>query len=183
MGDRLSRFENVALILIPPACREEVLGDLHERNTTELQYVFDALLTVPQVIVSRIRRTWELYLFTLYAAILYLCFFTTTWRDSPWFLKDGTGFLGLVVPCAAGILAAGLNAAYAPPGREAAMSWCGPSFAIAAVFASQAILWVLGSDLVLPLISIFGGSAFALVWMFIVRLCFPRPSSTRRGRI
>ena len=71
MGDRLSRLERTASIVIPPACREEVLGDLHERNTTSLQYVLDAVRTVPLVIASRIRRTWDGKLFAMYAVSLY----------------------------------------------------------------------------------------------------------------
>ena len=42
---------------MPPACREEVLGDFCERYRSPAQYAFDAVFTVPLVISSRIRRT------------------------------------------------------------------------------------------------------------------------------
>jgi len=47
----------VIRLLIPPACREHVLGDLWERYTSPRQYVVDALRTLPFVIWSQIRRT------------------------------------------------------------------------------------------------------------------------------
>jgi hypothetical protein len=50
-------IESVVRFLTPPACREHVLGDLWERYRSRGQYSIDALLTLPFVIVSRIRRT------------------------------------------------------------------------------------------------------------------------------
>jgi hypothetical protein len=43
--------------LIPPACREHVLGDFSERYTSPRQYAADALRTLPFVIAGQIRRT------------------------------------------------------------------------------------------------------------------------------
>ena len=48
--------EKIVGLLIPPASREEVLGDLFERYTSSGQYILEALLVVPMVIASRIRR-------------------------------------------------------------------------------------------------------------------------------
>ena len=70
MGDRLSKIESVVGILIPPACREEVLGDLYERNPTALGFVFDTILTVPAVIVSQIRRTSDARLLAVNVVVL-----------------------------------------------------------------------------------------------------------------
>jgi hypothetical protein len=50
-------IEGVVRLLTPPACREHVLGDLWERYRSPGQYLKDATLTLPFVIVSRIRRT------------------------------------------------------------------------------------------------------------------------------
>ena len=41
----------------PPACREEVLGDLYERYQSPTQYLSDALQTVPLVLASQVLRT------------------------------------------------------------------------------------------------------------------------------
>ena len=46
-------------LLIPPACREEVLGDLYQRYVGLPQYIFDAMRAVPLVILSRVRRTTD----------------------------------------------------------------------------------------------------------------------------
>lgn len=46
--------------LLPPACREEVLGDMRERNQSSVQYLVEATCTVPSVIYSRIRRCPEI---------------------------------------------------------------------------------------------------------------------------
>ncbi len=42
---------------LPPACREEVLGDLHERYQSSTHYLFDAFQTVPLVLASQVLRT------------------------------------------------------------------------------------------------------------------------------
>ena len=52
-------IEKIVGIFIPPACREEVLGDLRERNDGVQLFIYDALRTIPLVIVSRIRRTTD----------------------------------------------------------------------------------------------------------------------------
>lgn len=42
---------------LPPACREEVLGDLHERYQSSTQYLLDAFHTIPLVLASQVLRT------------------------------------------------------------------------------------------------------------------------------
>jgi hypothetical protein len=65
-------IETVARLLIPPAAREHVLGDLSERYSSLAQYVIDAMRTIPFVVTSQIRRTsyfpiWPLVSFLLMA--------------------------------------------------------------------------------------------------------------------
>jgi hypothetical protein len=43
--------------LIPPACREAVIGDLWERYTSPSAFVFEAVRALPFLVFSRIRRT------------------------------------------------------------------------------------------------------------------------------
>ncbi|HYP08719.1 MAG TPA: hypothetical protein VER03_20970 [Bryobacteraceae bacterium] len=58
-------LEAAVSFLLPPSCRETVLGDLQERfaehapSTRWLAYVADAVTTVPQVVQSRTRRTFN----------------------------------------------------------------------------------------------------------------------------
>jgi hypothetical protein len=71
--------EAVTAMLIPPACREEVLGDLHERYRSPLQYGFDVLRTVPLVILSRVRRSADPQALLLQAVAVYLSFLGAAW--------------------------------------------------------------------------------------------------------
>ncbi|HEV3039193.1 MAG TPA: serine hydrolase [Candidatus Angelobacter sp.] len=48
--------ETIVAVFVPPTCREEVLGDLHERYRSPGQYALDAMRTVPLVIYSRTIR-------------------------------------------------------------------------------------------------------------------------------
>src|SRR5579863_743508 len=106
MGDRLSKIEFVASVLIPPACREEVLGDLHERNPSPARYLIDAFRTVPLVILSRIRRTFDARLFAMYAAVVYLQFFAEGWFRARSLLPDA-------IPTVAALIVLALEEAYA----------------------------------------------------------------------
>jgi hypothetical protein len=187
MGQRLTNShwpEAIARILIPPACREEVLGDLHERNASCRQYVADAIRTVPLVIWSRIRRTSDGRLLALYAIALYFAFWSAAWYSARPFLQERWGLLLLAVPCAVALMALVLEEAYANPARRSAFWWLrGPMFAIAAAFVSQAALWAAGSSLALPFAIAYRGAASGLVWTLIIRSAFQSLSSSRRGPI
>src|SRR5262245_27951784 len=71
--------EGMVAILVPPACREEVLGDLHERYRSPGQYCCEALCTVPFVILSRIRRTTDPPVLLMQALGLSVCFLGSAW--------------------------------------------------------------------------------------------------------
>ncbi|HMI96754.1 MAG TPA: hypothetical protein VK479_09605, partial [Micropepsaceae bacterium] len=49
-------IDRAVRLLIPPASREAVVGDLWERYASPLQYLFEALRILPYLIVSQIRR-------------------------------------------------------------------------------------------------------------------------------
>lgn len=57
--------ENLVGWLLPPACREEVLGDLCESYENLLQYALGAATVIPRVIVSQIRRNTGAWIFLL----------------------------------------------------------------------------------------------------------------------
>lgn len=185
MGDGLNqrtRLEKLIAPLIPRACREEVLGDLHERNPTGDGYLLDAILILPLVIASRIRRTWEPMSFGLQAAVLYFSFWTAAFLAEPWFL-DSFGLFCLAIPCAAALAALVIEEAYAAPDRAAAERWGLPAaIATVAAFVSQGTLLVFQSPLVLPIVITFRGAAAGLVWMLLIRATLPPRSRSRRGR-
>ena len=48
MPSRPSKIlEGIVSLFIPPACREEVLGDLHERYAGRVQYIFLSMRASP----------------------------------------------------------------------------------------------------------------------------------------
>src|SRR5215468_8543142 len=52
-------IEAIVAKLLPPACRENVLGDLRERCTSTPHYILDALRAVPFVVTSQSRRNFH----------------------------------------------------------------------------------------------------------------------------
>jgi hypothetical protein len=60
--------------LIPPACRESVIGDLWERYTTPGRYLGDALRALPFLVLSRLRRTTNPSMSAVVFLMLYASF-------------------------------------------------------------------------------------------------------------
>jgi hypothetical protein len=83
MNSGLSKTaEAIVAGFVPPASREEVLGDLHERYRSPRQYGVDALCTVPLVILSRIRRTADPQMLLIQAFALYVSFLGAAYLDA-----------------------------------------------------------------------------------------------------
>jgi hypothetical protein len=87
-------IETIVAWLVPPACREEIVGDLHERYRSPLQYVWEVVRAVPLVIASRIRRTADPHVLLIQALALYLSFLVATW------LVNAASFKTTGAPCA-----------------------------------------------------------------------------------
>ena len=120
--------ERAVGLLIPPACREEVLGDLHERYMGPSRYFADALTTVPLVILARIRRTTDASVALMEALVLYLAFVgAAKYRDDT-LLESPWGLARLAIPSAVTLLFLALHDAYAGPGRRSTLN--GPVFAV-----------------------------------------------------
>jgi len=60
-------------VLIPPAVREAVVGDLWERYRSPLQYASEAMKVLPYVVASQIRRSTNLPLLATQAVLLFGC--------------------------------------------------------------------------------------------------------------
>jgi hypothetical protein len=71
-------MQAVVRLLIPPACREHVLGDLCERYRSRRRYAFEALTTIPFVVASRIRRTSSVGLLAIQAICVSVGFWGET---------------------------------------------------------------------------------------------------------
>jgi len=97
-------------LLLPRACREHVLGDLHERYTSPLGYLRDAASVVPAEIIGQIRRATPLYYLPIQALLVYASFFeearlfgdSSSW-DTHWAHADAHRLL-----CATAVVMAGL---------------------------------------------------------------------------
>lgn len=163
--------EFVLAILIPPACREEVLGDLHERYTSLAQYLADALRTAPLVIASRIIRTLDAQLSFMQACVLYLSFLAAArFLDSP-FLYTEDGLVRLAIPAVAALVALTLWDAYAKPGSPP-RPVLSAALALACAFVFQAVLTATHLDSALPRWIMLFGAAMSLVLVSTLRIMF-----------
>ena len=110
--------EAIVAIFIPPACREEVLGDLHERYRSSGQYGVEAVRTIPLVIISRIRRIADPQVLLMQALVLYASFLGAAWLKNRSFLSEQWGFGRLAIPAGMAMLGLILDDTYTNPGRR-----------------------------------------------------------------
>jgi hypothetical protein len=170
--------EALVAILLPPACREEILGDLVERYRSPGQYVWDAAATIPLVIASRIRRTSDPQLVLMHALVLYLAFTGAAWLTDRGLLPAQWGLLRLAIPAPTGILGLLLDDAYAKPGYRSAWQLVrGPAVGIGLILFSQSVFWTGVPDFGLSRSTVFSGCAMSLLLCSAVRLMF-RPEPT-----
>lgn len=92
------RLEAFFAIWIPPACREEVLGDLCEEYTGPLQYFFLAARTTPFVIWGRARRVTEAPVLFMQALLVYACYIGAAFNGDAAFLSGPHSLLRAAVP-------------------------------------------------------------------------------------
>ncbi len=109
------RLEKLAGILIPPACREEVLGDLRERYRNPAQYLGDLIAILPFLFLSRIRRTTDMQLLLTDALLVYGSFLAAAWFKDRAVLADDRGLLHLAIPAAITLAYLLLMNALVPP--------------------------------------------------------------------
>jgi hypothetical protein len=110
--------EKVAGFFIPPACREEVLGDLRERYRGPAQYFFDAVTAIPCVIYSRIRRTTDAVLILVeWMSIYAMLVFATLWLNRATLLEQWS-YLRLAIPPTIILAVTTLVDAYADPRKR-----------------------------------------------------------------
>ena len=131
-------LEAIAAILLPPACREEVLGDLYERYRSLLKYFFEVLHTIPFVIASRIRRTADPGIVLIRAFALYLSFLCAARIWGGDFLFERWALIRLALPCLIALLWLTLDDAWATISPRSAFS--------AARSRVVAVLWALASQ-------------------------------------
>jgi hypothetical protein len=169
-----SRFaERLVWLLLPPVYREPVLGDLRERYVSPAQYFLDAVVVIPCVLVSRIRRTTDPGVLLLEALVLYLSFFTTAWYTRPAsFFTAENGLARLAVPTVVSLLAFVLVDAYANPEKRLPLKPAlQAALAMGFAFLSQASL-VRSPELAVPFQVLLVGGAASLLLISAIRMLF-----------
>jgi len=175
--------EALVRFLLPPASREHVLGDLHERYESPGQYLLDAASVVPCVVISRIRRTTDPAVLLMEAIVLYLSFFAAAWYLAPLsFLNEENGLVRLAIPTALALLSFVLMDAYANPERRwplkpALQAMLGIGFA----FLSEATL-ATNRQWNVPILIMLAGGGMSLLLICAIRMLFAagdhRPTGT-----
>jgi hypothetical protein len=153
--------------LVPPACREHVLGDFAERYTSAPQYAADALRTLPFVIAGQIRRTWD-SLSLLMCVIPAFVFFGGLVSRSD--AVDSVTWLRALAPTIGVATAVILRSAYrGPDGGSSRRAVVDATVAVACVLLSQAALAAIYPLWVLAPPAALGGSIGTFVTVFVLR--------------
>jgi hypothetical protein len=178
-----SKFaEALVAVLIPPACREEVVGDLHERYRSPLRYAGDALSTIPLVVFSRVRRTSDARVVLTQALALYFSFLEAAWITDVALLRESWGLLRLAAPASMTVVGLVLHDAYADPRRPSSWGMVRPPLlGIGLALASQAVLGAGILGLAVPHLTLAFGCAMGLLFSTGVRMLFPPASSHPQG--
>ena len=170
-------IEKLVRVLVPPASREHVLGDLQERYQSPRQYLADALKALPFIIASRLRRTTHPLGLLLVGAFLYWAVFWGN-RQEHW--------VAALVPTLITLVVLAMRDVY----REVAPKWLrvvAVDIAIAAsgVLLSQLIFAATAPGLLLTRDTLLGGFPLGFVILFFVRWQSPsgvhQPPGFSRG--
>lgn len=161
--------EAIARWLVPPACREEVLGDMRERHQRLAPYLLEAAQVIPCVIYSRICRTTDAVVALMEALSMYTAFVIAAWSLDRALLSDQRGFARLAIPTAICLVATILGDAYSNPQKRWPLKpIAAPTLGFAFAFIVQYMLnrWALSA----PVFA--WGSAVSLLLVATLRLIF-----------
>lgn len=161
--------------LIPVACREHVLGDLCERYRSPLQYVTEAVRTIPWVVISRIRRTTSSELVAAQTGALFVAFLSAVDWDvtGTVFLYENKGIVRLALPALCGLVAVTVRDAYTHPDRRSPLQAAlGATHAVGFIILCQWALAAVSPSFVLPLRILVPGAVLGLLILSAVRVSF-----------
>lgn len=155
--------------LVPPACREEVLGDMRERNQNVAQYLIEAACTVPLVIYSRIRRTTDALVALMEVLSTYTAFVVAAWWLDHAMLLNDDSFARLALPPLIFLVTIMLADAYSNPAKRWPLKpLFGPILGFAFTYAVEMIHhWAL------PASVLSWGGAMSVLLLSMLRLTFP----------
>jgi hypothetical protein len=180
----LRQVEKLFRLLLPPASREHVLGDLYEKCNSHRAYVTQAMSVLGPVIVSRIRRTTDCQVFLMEAVSVYMSFSAAAWRlGQHAFLYGQGGFARLSIPAVVTVAALLMCNAYADPSKP---YWSKPVLqsagSLSVAFLGQAFLFDSCSRLTIPFGIMISGACTAFVLVSTLRSLFP-PIPGSRGKV
>jgi hypothetical protein len=140
-------MERIVRLLVPPASREHVMGDLSERYRSPGQYLADALRSLPFIIASQARRAANFARSAIGAYALFVMLNT----------HAGDNWLAAALPTLVAVIALVLRDVYRAP-SEASVATRRPGLlavgdvgtVVVCVGLSQALLALLAPELLLP---------------------------------
>ncbi len=178
----LEQLEKFFGVLLPTACREHVLGDLHERATSPGKFIIDALSVLGPVVISRIRRTTDFQVLLVETFALYLSFSAAAWcLGQKAFLYNHAGFARIAIPTTVTVATLLLCNAYADSEKR---SWMTPLLqsvgSISLAFLGQALVFDARSSLAVPFGIMLYGSCAGILLIAGLRVVFPPVDSPLR---
>ena len=137
-------LESLIACCIPPACREEVLGDLAEKYTSRLQYFFLAVRTIPFVIVSRLRRVNGPAFLLIDPVLVCGAFLLEAWRRNNVSLADPATLFHLAIPAALTWIYLLASDAFSAPGKSAPFARTGLILMVVFMSMAGSETWLYG---------------------------------------
>jgi hypothetical protein len=164
--------------LLPPACREEVLGDLCEQYVNAARYAVNMLTVAPRVIVSQIRRNTDARVFLATSCAICYSFAAgsadSSLRDFP-LHADALTLLRLAIPTVAALLILLVRNGYADS-ETRRLRAITLDVAVAmgvAAFTQFALVGALHSDLMLARWCPSAGTVMGWLFAILLRAIFP----------
>ena len=159
--------------LLPPACREEVLGDLCESYANIFQYALGVAAVVPRVMVSQIRRNTDAWIFLLTACGVFYSVAAVAVNLS--FGGDPNALLRLAIPVVPAVLILLVRNGFASleDRRRRAITLDVTAAMGVAALTQFILLTTLRSDLMLSRWCPSGGTVLAWLFIILLRAIFP----------
>jgi hypothetical protein len=166
---------NLFRLLLPPASREHVLGDLQERHSSPKSYTIEALSVLGPVIVSRIRRTTDIQVFLMETLSVYLSFAAAAWYlGEQNFLYHHAGFVRLAIPTSVAVVALLFCNAYSSPEKKSFITPILQSAgSLSLAFLGQAVVFDMLPNFAVPFPTLLYGSLLSVLLVSPLRVLFP----------
>ena len=159
--------------LLPPACREEVLGDLCESYENVLQYALSAATVIPRVIFSQIRRNTAAWIFLI--TTCGICYSVADGVVNLSLEGDPRALLRLAIPVVPAILILLISNGFAAleDRRRRAITLDITAAMGVAALTQLILLGAFRPDLMLPRWCPSEGSVLAWLFIILMRAIFP----------